>query len=286
MESANTVGYAALSDGGNQNPGIGGLFIPVSGGSTYKLTDITVSGATANDFMVPGTEYLQMLNPNGSAVIARYTYVSEAFLKDEFEDEWEDYKGAIGWWNNVRGIAGLIEDGDYSNKITAATDPDITVGTAFLGALGGNELNFTSAGEVPNVSTSFNDDGNQNPFFLNYLPTTIDLLDVTVSGATEDDFMVPGTEYLQVLNPNGSAVIARYTYVSEAFLKDEFEDEWEDYQWAIGWWNNVRGIAGLIEDGESANKLSRGDVTLAPGATFLGALGGNGLDFNFPAAVQ
>ena len=286
MESANVVGYSALNDGGDQNPGIGGLFIPVNGSSTYKLTDITVSGPTADDFMVPGIEYLQMLNPNGSAVIARYTYVSEAFLKDEFEDEWEDYKGAIGWWNYDRNIATLIEGGDYAKKITAATDPDITVGTAFLGKLGGNELNFTSAGEVPNVSTSFNDDGNQNPFFLNYLPTTIDLMDVTVSGETTDDFMVPGIEYLQVLNPNGSAVVARYTYVSEAFLKDEFEDEWADYAWAIGWWNYDRNIATLIEGGDDAKKISRGDVSLAPGAAFLGKLGGNGLDFNFPAAVQ
>ena len=235
--------------------------------------------------MTPGTEYLQMLNPNGSAVVARYTYVSEDFLQDEFEEDWEDYKGAVGWWIYDRNIATLIENGNYANKITSANDPDIVVGTAFLGRLDGNELNFTSAGEVPGVSTAFNDNDNHNPFFMNYLPVSIDLMDMTVSGATSADFMTPGTEYLQVLNPNGSAVIARYTYVSEDFLKDEFEDDWEDYQWAIGWWNYDRNIVTLIEENNSAKKISRGDVTLDPGATFLGRLDGNGLDFNFPAAL-
>ena len=278
-----TVGYSAINDDGNHNPGIGGLFIPLNGASTYKLSSITVSAD--GDFMVPGADYLQMLNPNGSAVIARYTYVSEDFLKDEFEDAWANYASAIGWWIYDRNIASLIEDGDYAKKLEGANDPDIAVGTAFLGFLGGNNLNFTSAGEVPEVSTAFNDNGTHNPFFLNYLPTTIDLMDVTVSGPTDDDFMTPGADYLQVLNPNGSAVVARYTYVSEAFLKDEFEDDWEDYQWAIGWWNYDRNIASLIEGGDAAKQLQRGDVPLAPGASFLGFLGGNGLDFNFPAAL-
>jgi len=285
IESANVVGYAAVNDDGNHNPGVGGLFIPVGGGSTYKLSSITVSAD--GDFMTPGTEYLQMLNPNGSAVTARYTYVSEDFLKDEYEEDWEDYKGAIGWWiydRNVE-ITDLIEAGNYANKLTAATDPSITVGTAFLGYLDGNELNFTSAGEVPTYSTSFNDGGNHNPFFLNYLPVEIDLMDITVSA--DGDFMTPGTEYLQVLNPNGSAVTARYTYVSEDFLKDEYEDDWEDYDWAIGWWIYDRNVevTDLIEAGDSSNKLARGDVKLAPGASFLGYLDGNELDFNFPAAI-
>ena len=281
--SENTVGYASINDEGNHNPGIGGLFIPLNGGSTYKLSSITVSAD--DDFMVPGADYLQALNPNGSAVIARYTYVSEDFLKDEFDADWVNYQWAIGWWNNDRNIASYIEDGDSSQKLDGSKDPDIVVGTAFLGLLGGNNLNFTSAGEVPSVSTAFNDGGNHNPFFMNYLPKTIDLLDVTVSGE-DGDFMVPGADYLQVLNPNGSAVIARYTYVSEDFLKDEFDADWVNYQWAIGWWNNDRNIASYIEDGDDAKQIKRGDVSLAPGASFLGLLGGNGLDFNFPAAIS
>ena len=281
LESANIVGYAAVNDGGNNNPGIGSVFMPISGGETYNLSDIVVSGATDEDFMVPGIEYLQQLNPNGSAVIARYTYVSEAFLKDEFEDEWEQYKGAIGWWNWNKNIATLIEDGDYS---TMCGNTPIDVGTAFLGKLSGNELNFTSSGSVPLESTSFNDGGNNNPFFINYLPVTIDISDITVSGPTEEDFMVPGIEYLQVLNPNGSAVTDRYTYVSEAFLKDEFEDEWENYKAAIGWWNWNKNIASFIEDGDYSTKL--GKTPIAPGFSFLGKLAGNGLDFNFPAATK
>ena len=282
VESSNIVGYAPVNDGGNHNPGVGGLFIPVGGASTYKLSNIRVSAD--GDFMTPGTEYLQMLNPNGSAVIARYTYVSEDFLKDEFEDDWEDYKSAIGWWNFDRNIPALIEGGDYAKKLTSANDPDIVVGTAFLGYLGGNDLNFTSSGEVPTESTAFNDNGNHNPFFMNYLPVTIDLMDITVSA--DGDFMTPGTEYLQVLNPNGSAVVARYTYVSEDFLKDEFEDEWANYEWAIGWWNFDRNIPSLIEASDNSKQLKRGDVTLDPGASFLGYLGGNGLSFNFPAAAE
>ena len=138
---------------------------------------------------------------------------------------------------------------------------------------------------MPSVSTAFNDGGNFNPFFMNYLPKTIDLMDVTVSG--DGDFMAPNSEYLQVLNPNGSAVTARYTYVSAAFLEDEFEDDWEDYQWAIGWWNFDRNgdIVDSITNNDRTNQISRGDVTLDPGASFLGLLNGNHLNFNFPAAL-
>ena len=281
LESANIVGYASVSDEGNNNPGIGSVFMPIDGSDTYTLSSITVKGATDEDFMIPGNEYLQKLDPNGSAVIARYTYVSEAFLKDEFEDEWENYKGAIGWWLWNKNIASFIEDGDYS---TMCNNTTIEVGTAFLGKLSGNELQFVSSGSVALESTSFNDNGNSNPFFLNYLPVEIDINDITVTGATEEDFMVPGNEYLQVLDPNGSAVTDRYTYVSEAFLKDEFEDEWENYKAAIGWWNWNKNIASFIEDGDYSTKL--GKTPIAPGFSFLGKLAGNELDFNFPAATK
>ena len=267
VESSNIVGYSPVSDNGNKNPGIGSVFLPVGGGDTYLLGSIVVSGADEEDFMVPGPEYLQELNPNGSVVIGRYTYVSEAYLKDEYEDEWEDYKWLIGWWD--RGYIG-VEGHRQDSK-------EIAVGTAFLGALKGNSLKFTSSGQVPKVSTSISDDGNKNPFFLNYLPITITLGQITVEGADEEDFMVPGPEYLQVLNPNGSVVTARYTYVSVAYLKDEYEDEWEEHVGLIGWWD--RGYIGV--EGHK-----RDSVSLAPGFSFLGALKGNGLKFNFPAAVS
>ena len=286
ITSDNTVGYAPVNDGGNHNPGIGGLFIPVNGGSTYKLSNIKVSSLTG-DYMDPESEYLQMLNPNGSAVIARYTYVSEAWLRDVYGDEeWADYAGAIGWWNRTANLVDCIEAADYTNKLEGNKDPDIAVGTAFLGALGGNELNFTSAGEVPNVSTAYNDNGNHNPFFMNYLPVSVDITAITVSGEG-GDYMDPESEYLQILNPNGSAVTARYTYVSEAWLRDVYGDEeWADYAGAIGWWNRTANLVDCIEGADYTNKIAVGDVILAPGASFLGALGGNGLDFNFPAAIQ
>ncbi len=267
VDSSNIVGYSPVSDNGNENPGIGSIFLPVGGGSTYLLGSITVSGATADDFMVPGLEYLQELNPNGSAVIGRYVYVSEAYLKDEYEDEWEEYKGLIGWWD--RGYVGAEGHRQDSKAIA--------VGTAFLGALRGGNLKFTSSGQVPKTSTSISDNGNENPFFLNYLPITITLGQITVEGANEDDFMVPGLEYLQVLNPNGSAVTARYVYVSVAYLKDEYEDEWEEHVDLVGWWD--RGQVGV--EGHK-----RDSVSLAPGFSFLGALRGGGLKFNFPAAVS
>ena len=90
VESANVVGYAAVSDEGNTSPGIGAVFCPMGLGETYKLSNIVVSGADADEFMIPGAEYLQKLDPATTAVATRYTYVSEAFLKDEFEDDWED----------------------------------------------------------------------------------------------------------------------------------------------------------------------------------------------------
>ena len=256
--------------------------MPITEGETYKLNTIVADAEDEDDFLVPGAEYLQALNPNGSAVIARYTYVSEAFLKDEFEDEWEDYKGAIGWWHWSKNISSSIEDKDYSNM---CGDTDIDVGTAFLGALSSSGRRFTSSGSVPQTATSFSNDGNKNPFFLNYLPVEIDLNDLTITGE-DDDFLVPGAEYLQVLNPNGSAVIARYTYVSEAFLQDEFEDEWENYKGAIGWWNWSKNIASLIEDGDYENKISVDKVKLAPGFTFLGALSSSVRIINFPAATK
>lgn len=256
-----------MNDNGNENPGIGSVFMPIGGGDTYTLGSIVVSGAADDEFMVPGIEYLQELNPNGSAVMGRYTYVSEAYLKDEYEDEWADYKSLIGWWD--RGFVGT--EGHNRNS------KEIAIGTAFLGKLTGNGLRFTSSGEVPSASTSITDGGNENPFFLNYLPTQITLGQVTVEGANEDDFMVPGIEYLQVLNPNGSAVTARYTYVSVAYLKDEYEDEWADHVDLVGWWD--RGFIGV--EGHKRDSLP-----LAPGFSFLGKLTGNGLKFNFPAAFS
>ena len=286
MSPSDIVGYQAVSDGGNKSPGLGSVFCPIGLGATYPLSDILVEGAAADEFMVPGSEYLQRLNPATTAVAARYTYVSEAYLKDEFEEDWEDYKSAIGWWSFVKGTnyAALIEDGDYSLKLT--TPPQIPVGTAFLGALRGAELKFTSNGEAPAVATQISDNGNKSPFFLNYLPREIDLSEIVVEGAADDEFMVPGSEYLQVLSPSDTHVTARYTYVSEAYLKDEFEDEWETYQSAIGWWSFVKGTnyAALIEDGDYTLKC--GAVPLAPGFSFLGALRGAGLVFKFPAAVQ
>ena len=135
------MGYRAISDEGNTSPGIGSVFCPIGLGDTYKLSDIVVSGADEDEFMLPGAEYLQKLDPATTAVSARYTYVSEAFLKDEFEEDWEDYKDAIGWWNMVKGTnyASLIENGDFSLKCGTVK---LAPGFSFLGLLKGNGLVF------------------------------------------------------------------------------------------------------------------------------------------------
>ena len=125
---------------------------------------------------------------------------------------------------------------------------------------------------MPSASTAVSDNGNFNPYFINYLPKTIRLGDVTVSA--DGDFMTPD-EYLQVLSPNGAYVTARYTYVSKDYLDDEYEEDAPNYYSLIGWWEyNHVGEEGY----------SRNNVELAPGFGFLGSLSGNGLNFNFPAA--
>ena len=151
---------------------------------------------------------------------------------------------------------------------------EVSVGAAFLGRLDGNGLNFTSAGAVPGEATSISDEGNNNPYFINYLPVTITLGQITVSGDDDSVFMTP-TEYLQVLDPNGAYVTARYTYISKEYLDDEYEEEAPSYYSLIGWWE--RGHVG--EEG-----YNRNNVELKPGFGFLGRLDGNGLKFNFPAA--
>ena len=68
--ASDIVGYSSISDNGHKLPGIGSVFCPIGLGDTYKLSDITVSGATTDEFMNPGTEYLQKLNPATTAVQA------------------------------------------------------------------------------------------------------------------------------------------------------------------------------------------------------------------------
>ena len=135
------MGYQAVSDGGNKSPGLGSVFCPIGLGATYPLSDILVEGAAADEYMNPSTEYLQLLNPATTAVSARYTFVSEAFLKDEFEEDWEDYASAIGWWiwQKSTNYAALIEGGDYTLK---CGEVPLAPGFSFLGLLKGNGLVF------------------------------------------------------------------------------------------------------------------------------------------------
>ena len=261
------VGYLTNSDGGNTSPGIGAQFIPVNGGDTYLLQDFKVAGATASKFMVPNVEYLQELDPKTVGVVHRYTYVSEAYLKDEYEEEWESHTGLIGWWEK-----GHIGEEGYRKD----TQP-FSVGTAFLGALNGKSLKFTSSGAVPQETKTICDNGNTSPYFQNFLPTTFKLKYLVVEGATASKFMVPNVEYLQELDPKTVGVVHRYTYVSEAYLKDEYEDEWAEHIGLIGWWEK-----GHIGDED----YRMDDIDVKPGDAWLGALNGKNLKFNFPSATD
>ena len=116
---------------------------------------------------------------------------------------------------------------------------------------------------------------------------TYKLSSITVTGAEEGAYMDPEIEYVQQLNPNGSAVIARYTYVSKDYLLDIFgEEDYETYAGAVGWWKWSKDIFTYIEEGEYTDMVAKEDVPLAPGFSFLGFLQGNELDFNFPAATK
>ena len=265
------MGYWKLA-ATNQYQGVGGLFFATNMGGTYDLNQIKVS-CTNGKFPVPTSDYIQQLDPATTEVIARYTYVSKEYLLDYFEDDYEDeYENGVGWWQYVKGTsyASLIENGDYSMKCGATPIP---VGTAFLGFLAKNKtFHFTSDGAVPAETTSYTVNQKQYPYFLNYLPANITLGDIVIS-CTGGKFPVPTTDYLQVLDPATTETIARYTYVSKAYLLDYFEDDYEEeYDNGVGWWRYVKGTsyASLIENGDYSMKC---DATPVPaGQAYLGYL--------------
>lgn len=136
-------------------------------------------------------------------------------------------------------------------------------------------MSLVSNGEVPTVVTQFETAESRAPFFVNYLPVSVKLSDITIpelrNGEGElEDYADPSSEYLRVLDPNSSATIARYTYVSYGFLEDNV-DEPEDCMWAIGWWNYQDGVdyAELISEGDDTLQIKTA-IDVASGNGFLG----------------
>ena len=275
--------------------GVGSVFLPVAGvgeGNTYKLKDIVVICETKGTYLNPGTEYFQMLSPVDTGVSKRYTYVSREAIEDNV-DKWDDaYLQGVGWWNNRKGIIGSIEDLEFDDM---CGDDDIPVGTAFLSNVSSKKkYSIQSSGAVPMISTGITTEKTSSLYFLNYLPTSIDINKVTIdalkaSGEVDSaNYLNPGTEYFQVLSPEDTGVLARYTYVSRAAIEDNV-DKWDDaYLQGVGWWNNRKGIIGSIEDLDFSDMLKgENAVTLTPGFALLSNISSKkNYRINFPAAVE
>ena len=132
VTSANVVGYQSLDSKKATNPAVGATFAPIGGAMKYRLGDLKVAiKDDEEDYIDPGTEYLQVLNPSGSAVTARYTYVSAAYCYDNYEEEeLEEWLGYVGWWKYTdKRLTGI---GKPENK---ADSLEVKSGDAFLGTL-------------------------------------------------------------------------------------------------------------------------------------------------------
>ena len=292
VTSANIVGYLKNSVGSLESPGIGMVFTPINGASTYMLKEITVESSNGK-YMSPINEYLQKLD-DATDVEGRYTYISEAYLKATFTGTaWkDDYLDAIGWWNWDSSwrtqFKSLIQNGNYGHKCTDA-ETTFDVGTAFLANFSGkNGLVFVSSGAAPK-SLSITIGSLESPFIANFVPRKIDINEIEVT-SNNGKYMSPINEYLQKLD-DATDVIGRYTYISEAYLKATFTGTaWkDDYLDAIGWWNWDSSwrtqFKTLIQNGNYSHKIKTLDVN--PSDSFLGNFSGkNGLVFKFPDSVK
>ena len=214
--------------------------------------------------MDPDSDSLQLLDPDTTMPLGLYSYfsqeVADALKEDDPDTDWDSF---VGWWDV--GMAG--EDGHSRDSEV------INVGQGFLGLVGsGADITLQYAGEAPTVPTSINTDGTESPFVCNYLPKQL-----TLSQITADD-MDPDSDSLQVLDPNTTLPLALYSYfskdVADALKEDDPDTDWDSF---VGWWDV--GMAG--EEGHY-----RGNVTVAPGAAFLGLIGsGADITFNFPSVM-
>ena len=120
--------------------------------------------------------------------------------------------------------------------------------------------------------------------------TTFNLLDMTVAGDAEDEYMDPCTEYIRRLDPATTVDDGRYTYVSKAWMFDNNicnEDTFEEFKGAVGWWyhdwdpTEEYDFEALVRAKDYEHKVTEA-MPLAPGFGFLGNLDGNNLHIYFP----
>ena len=297
VTSANIVGYMNVQKTTQKKSSVGMVFCPVGNGTTWKLNDITVKSSIANKYMNIVSEYVQVLSTADTSVTARYTYLSEAMLKALYKTGWDDaYLSRIGWWKWESGNAAAwkakIQDPEYAKYMVPDT-VTFPVGTAMLGNFtGSNGLVFECAGEVLQETSDFDATGMKKPFFINYLPRTVDLTELSVDSTIANKYMNIVSEYVQALSTADTHVTARYTYLSEAMLKALYKTGWDDaYLSRIGWWKWESGNAAAwkakIQDPEYAKYMvAKDEVPLLPGEGFLGNFtGSNGLRINFPSAT-
>ena len=274
------------------------MFVPVAGGETYDLSMLTVPEVRDGDgelldYMDPSAECLRVLDENSTITKARYTYISAGYLEDNVDD-WEEHLDAIGWWNYEPSFAynEAIMGGDFSKKINGAVP--IANGAAFLGDFSnGHSISLVSNGEVLTVPTQFETSENLAPLFVNYLPVTLKLSDLTVPELRDEDgelldYMDPSAECLRALDANSTITKGRYTYISAGYLEDNVDD-WEEHLDAIGWWNYEPSFAynEAIMGGDFSKKLKEEDIIdIAAGDGFLGDFSnGHSIGIAFPSAL-
>ena len=250
VQSANVVGYAGVATEEYSAPIVGAQFLTV-GDTTgeFDLSMLSVpgwfdEGEDEYVYMDPKSEWIRVLDPDSSATLYEYTYVSREYIIDNVDDENpDDYAWAIGWWQHDSTVnyKKTIQNEDDTLKVKTAVK--FANGTAFLGKFSsGHSLRLVSNGEVVVCSTAFLTDETSAPLFVNFLPVDIDLSDITIPGSGDGDvvdfdYMDPKSEWIRDLDWDSSATLHEYTYVSREYIIDNVDDENpDDYAWAIGWW--------------------------------------------------
>ena len=297
VSSQNIVGYAGIETEENSAPIIGSVFFNVGGGETYDLRTLAIPEIRDEegellDYADPMSEFLRVLDPNSSLTTAKYCYVSYGYLEDCVEDP-DASKWAIGWWKYQVGVdySMLINAGDDTLKIKSAVN--INNGMAFLGNFSeGHTVSLVSNGEVATEVTQFETAETSAPLFVNYLPDSIKLSDITIPELRDEegellDYADPMSEFLRVLDPNSSLTTAKYCYVSYGYLED-CVDEPDASLWAIGWWKYEVGVdySVLINAGDDSLKLKT-EIDVPAGSGFLGNFSeGHSVGITFPSALD
>ena len=250
---------------GTKYPIIGASFLPVGGGSTFKLGDFVPTGASADD------DWIQVINSTTLDADKMYHYVDKAtadYIAIDNGGEAGDCDDLIGWWDGDYDIG---DDEGAANNVTFAN------GTGFLGFFeSGEEISFQSSGQVPDVVTSLTTDGSKYPIVTSYIPKAIPLGWIVPNGASADD------DWIQVINSVTLDADKMYHYVDKAtadYIAIDNGGEAGDCDDLIGWWD---GDLDIGEDGGSADTVS-----VNPGDGFLGFFeSGEAITFNFPSSFK